>query len=382
MRHTQKAMGPGLMVTTVVVVLALTAIASRPAVPAEVAGGDETTQPLGPAPRDDALTVLPDDGRELYLRAFDSAKRRIHIEICVLEDPEILEHLQSALQRGVRVRVIVDNGKYEALPAESANLTQYLTSAGGELHLSNPVFPRSFPKVILIDSGLAVYGSACLDQTTFMQYRDFAAVTTDRESVRALHRLFDNDWRYSAPPGDEPPAFNPTPTFSDEDLVVAPAQAASRLLDLYGEAQETLDVYSEELGNPTLEGALVAAVERGVRVRLISPLIVNDATPEQEQLQAQSLAALADAGVEVHVSGPEQSATQPYMHARAAIVDGKTGYLGSVSLSPDSTTFNREVGRILHDRPLVRRLARQFESDLRSLTRPLAEATLTGQRDL
>lgn len=97
---------------------------------------------LGPG----VLTVLPEDGRELYFQAIDAARDEIRIEICVLEDPQILEHLQAALQRGVRVRAIVDRRKYDALASEQANLAQYLTSAGGQLQLSNPVFPRSFPR--------------------------------------------------------------------------------------------------------------------------------------------------------------------------------------------------------------------------------------------
>lgn len=61
------------------------------------------------------MTVLPDDGRGLYFEAIDAAKNEIQIETCVLEDPQILEHLQVALQRRVGVRAIVDRGKYDAL---------------------------------------------------------------------------------------------------------------------------------------------------------------------------------------------------------------------------------------------------------------------------
>lgn len=93
-----------------------------------------------------SLTILPEDGRKLYFEAIDAAKNEIRIEICVLEDPQILEHLQAALRRGVQVRSIVDRGKYEALDTEQDNLAQYLASARGQLHLSNPVFPRSFPR--------------------------------------------------------------------------------------------------------------------------------------------------------------------------------------------------------------------------------------------
>jgi phosphatidylserine/phosphatidylglycerophosphate/cardiolipin synthase-like enzyme len=319
-------------------------------------------------PRPGSLTVLPEDGREIYFRAIDAAKEEIRIEICVLEDPQILERIRTALDRGVRVRVIVDRGKYGDISDERVNLEQYLTSAGGELHLSNPLFPRSFPKIILVDSDLLIYGSACLDQTTFLQYRDFAHTSRNPQLIRELHRLFENDWAYSAAVGQTPPSFNPTPPITRSDLIISPINGAERLVGLYQRARRTLDVYTELLGNPTLESELAAAVKRGVRVRLIAPLKVNGGTHEIQDLQQASLEALAGVGVQVHVSGQNETAELPYMHARAAVIDGKTAYLGSISLSPESITFNREMGMILHEEMVVRRLKAQFESDYRFRT--------------
>jgi len=316
-----------------------------------------------------SLTVLPDDGRALYFQAIDGANNEIRIEICVLEDPQILQHLQAALGRGVRVRAIVDQRKYESLDSEQENLAQYLTSAGGQLHLSNPVFPRSFPKIILVDSNLLVYGSACLDETTFIQYRDFATTNTDPRILRELQRLFENDWTYSAGVGENAPPFNPTSPISMKDLIVSPVNSADRLVRLYQTAERTLDVYTELLGNLTLESELAAAVKRGVKVRLIAPSLVNSGTKEIQQLQKDSIDALMAAGVKVHVSGPDQSAQMPYMHARAAVVDGNVAYLGSVSLSPDSITFNREMGLIFRQPRLVQALEAQFKSDYRLRTR-------------
>jgi cardiolipin synthase A/B len=315
------------------------------------------------------LTVLPEDGRTLYFQAIDAAKNEIRIAICVLEDPQILQHIQAALSRGVKVRAIVDRGKYLALESEQQNLALYLTSAGGQLHLSNPIFPRSFPKIILVDSSLLVYGSACLDETTFIQYRDFTTTSSDPRILSEVQRLFENDWTYSAEVGQPPASFNPTSRVSAADLVISPVNSADRLVRFYQKAKRTLDVYTELLGNLTLESELFAAVKRGVRVRLISPVQVNGATPEMQQLQTDSLQALAAAGVDVHVSGPEESAQLPYMHARAAVVDGKISYLGSISLSPDSSTFNREMGLISQQPLLGRRLEMQFESDFRLRTK-------------
>jgi phosphatidylserine/phosphatidylglycerophosphate/cardiolipin synthase-like enzyme len=51
------------------------------------------------------------------------------------------------------------------------------------------------------------------------------------------------------------------------------------------------------------------------------------------------------------------------MHARAAIADGCTVFLGSISLSPNSTRANREVGFISRSAALSRSLADQFNED-------------------
>jgi cardiolipin synthase len=313
-----------------------------------------------------SLAVLPDDGREIYFEAFGAARREIRIEICVLEDPLVLQSLKQAIDRGVRVRVIVDHGKYEALPSEQVNLAAYLTGAGAQLHLSNPIFPRSFPKVILIDERYALIGSACLDTTTFSQYRDYAYVSDEPDIIKDLSRLFENDWRHSAYPGQSFPTYNPTPVITQPDLIVSPVNAAYRLVSFIQNAHRALDVTSELLGDPTLESELAAAAAKGVRVRLIAPETVNGATRDVQQLQLSSLNALKAAGIHIHVTRPPESPESPYMHARTAVADGTRAYLGSISLSPDSATYNREVGLILDDARFVRTLQNQFEIDFNS----------------
>lgn len=133
-------------------------------------------------------------------------------------------------------------------------------------------------------------------------------------------------------------------------------------------AKKTIDLTTELLGNPTLESELAAAVTRGVYVRLISPLLVNGASTSVQQTQNASFVSLAEAGVDIHVTVPPETYTTPYMHARSAIVDGGKGgiYIGSISLSEDSITFNREVGLILKAagaKLALRRLQDRFNLD-------------------
>ena len=129
---------------------------------------------------------------------------------------------------------------------------------------------------------------------------------------------------------------------------------------------------SELLGNAALESELIAAAARGVAVRLISPLCVNGATTEIQHLQNTSLRKLSEGGLQVRVTGPVQTFQTPYMHARTMLVDGSRLYVGSISFSPDSTTFNREVGLFLSEAVSVRVYRARFDQDFATLSTPYA----------
>src|SRR5262245_1803273 len=101
-------MRAALMATAVAVYLLSSAQAAGRAETLAAPGHAELIRESDLAPGSSSLAVLPEDGREIYFRAIDRARREIRIEICVLEDPQILQRLQAALQRSVRVRVIVD----------------------------------------------------------------------------------------------------------------------------------------------------------------------------------------------------------------------------------------------------------------------------------
>ncbi len=152
-------------------------------------------------------------------------------------------------------------------------------------------------------------------------------------------------------------------------MILCPINGTEQLAGFYQRARQTLDVYTELLGNRPLESELVAAVDRGVEVRLISPLHVNGGSNEEQARQRAALTALSTYGVDVHVNGL-RNVPLPYFHARAAVADGSSAYLGSISLSPNSTTLNREMGLTVQDAAFAHKLQLQlqFQSDYASLT--------------
>ena len=198
------------------------------------------------------------------------------------------------------------------------------TGAGAQLHLSNPIFPRSFPKVILVDGRYALIGSACLDTTTFAHYRDYAYVSDEPGIINDLLRLFENDWLHSAKPGQSFPTYNPDSghdpakpaCFTGEFGVSVSFLSSREPTRHWTSPRNCLATRLWKANSPPPR-------PKACRVRLIAPETVNGATPDMQELQVSSLSALKAAGIHVHVTRPPESPESPYMHARSAVADGK-----------------------------------------------------------
>lgn len=318
----------------------------------------------------------PEAGRAPILRAIASARSEIRVGICNLSDPEIGDALIAAVASGVRVRVILDRDDYLAKPPEQAEV-DLLRAGGVDVHLSNPVFPQSFPKYILVDQRQVLIMTLCLVTPTFEDTRDYGLVLNAPRVLRNVAAIFETDWAHSAPPGVDPPPDNPTPAVRAPRLVVAPVNATAQLTRLINGARRTLDVTTEVVADPFLQGQLVAAVRRGVRVRLIAPVVSRANDDNTPQLQS-----LAGAGVEVHVTTSEYPApsTMPYMHAKTMIVDGRTVYIGSIDLDATQTSQDRELGIVFSNLPAVAHQLRiQFQSDwLATSTLPPSGSASSG----
>jgi cardiolipin synthase A/B len=326
-----------------------------PGVAAEIQSLDRP----GPPPKAPHLFIEPTAGPGPILAAIDSARRRIRLGICNLTDPQIGAALIAASRRGVRVEVIVDQGKYDSDQDERI-LVAALIRGGVSVHLSNAIFPQSYEKELVIDQRRVVIMTMCLEPATFRDTRDYGLVLASPSVIREVTQFFDNDWNHSAPPGVAAPPYDPTPPIKVPGLIWGPVNATNELTTLIQKARHTIDATTELLDDPALESELIAAVQRGVRVRLILPL-----TPRTGSSNLQGIALLAEYGVQVRVTvGTYPPAgSMPYMQAKTMIVDGRTGYLGSIDLNTEEAGADRELGITFHGVPWMARMRAQFRSD-------------------
>ena len=194
--------------------------------------------------------------------------------------------------------------------------------------------------MMVVDDAVAIIMNQNLTQSAFTTNREFGVVTNRPDAVQAAAAIFAADWTRGGEPDPGP-------------LVVSPTNAREQLLALVRGARVSLDLYAEVLRDPQLLEALAAAVERGVRVRIIvSPSA--DFAAEME--------ALAASGVEIRL------ASSLYIHAKLIVADGERAFIGSQNLSATSLDQNRELGIIVDDPVNLSRLTRTFAIDFRAAT--------------
>ena len=157
--------------------------------------------------------------------------------------------------------------------------------------------------------------------------RSFALSTRNRRIVQEGLRLFEADMtRQPYVPGLA-------------DLIVSPENARARLGDFIRGAKRQLLIYDPKITDAAMLRVLSDRARQGVEVR-----VLGKADKRSPGIQVEKLPKLR-------------------LHARVIIRDGERAFIGSQSLRKMELDERREVGLLVRDPKVVKRLASVFESD-------------------
>jgi hypothetical protein len=209
----------------------------------------------------------------------------------------------------------------------------------------SPTYTYTHQKTLVIDRSKAVIMTANLTARYYPTTRDFLVVDSRRADVTAIVKVFNADYAHRpAHPGD------------GRDLVWSPTDSQEKLLALINGATGSLRIYSEEMGDTTMEDALIAAAKRGVSVRICG---------ENQGGEFDSdFARLARGGVRISYY---HSSSGFYIHGKIIEADYGTRhakvFIGSENLSNTSLNQNRELGLITASHAVVSSIAGTFAID-------------------
>ena len=262
------------------------------------------------------LFVQPEVGTAPFVGAIERAQSSLDVMVYQMGFGPILSGLEAKARAGVRVRVILD---YEQRDVNQRYMDR-LREAGADVVWSDPRFVFMHAKVILSDRKEAILSTGNYSESYMLRERNLAVRDADPADVAVIGRIFDADFA------------RVDVDLSCTRLVVAPVNARQRLLDLIGSAKETLLVHSMQFGDPEIRAAVAARKAAGVDVRVLL------ADPSWIDANASAGTFLAEHGIPVR--------WRKHLHVKSIVADGRA-YVGSINLSKNSITNNREVGVVM-----------------------------------
>jgi phosphatidylserine/phosphatidylglycerophosphate/cardiolipin synthase-like enzyme len=286
----------------------------------------------------------------------------------------IVQALEAAVARGVRVRFLAERGFVKTYP----DTLERLAHAGASVrHIDLRTVPGGggilHAKYFLVDDRDAFVGSQNFDWRALEHNYELGARVRDPAVVGGLAAIFAADW---ARAGGEPAVARPAPPPSGAlTLVASPPELLPpgvawdlpRIVQLLDGATasitvELLTYRAGTDGGPwdELEAPLVRAAQRGVQVQL---LLADWSKRPRTIAGLQKLARLPNIAVRLTTIPPWSGGFIPFArvtHAKALVVDGKRGWLGTSNWEKDYFYKSRNVGIIVDDPVLAGQLAAFF----------------------
>ena len=144
----------------------------------------------GAEPDPGPLVVSPTNARAQLLALIDGARVSLDLYAEVLRDPQLLDALAAAAERGVRVRIIVSpSGDFGAE-------VDALAASGVDVRFSRSLYIHA--KLIVADGERAYVGSQNLSATSLDQNRELGIIVHDPVNLSRLSRTFAIDFRAAA----------------------------------------------------------------------------------------------------------------------------------------------------------------------------------------
>jgi cardiolipin synthase len=318
-----------------------------------------------PATAGNAADILP-DGTSFFpvlLDAIASARHHIHIEFYIWRPDRaglmVLDALTQAAQRGVAVRVLVDEiGSlwtsrrfFASLEAAGGRFSWFRTFAplSGRFHLNL----RNHRKLVITDGTTALTGGMNIGNEYWggnhpdPPHRD-AAVRLRGPTVLQLAEVFAEDWLFSTGESLTDPAFQPSPlSCGTVGVQVVPGSPDNDLNEIQ---LTTLAILQQArtrvwmmtpyfVPEPPLVAALQLAAMRGVDVRIMVPEKGNHAY--LTHVTRSYFEDLLPHGVRIFRYHPR------LLHAKVLTVDGQCAMLGSANLDIRSLRINFELNVLL-----------------------------------
>jgi phosphatidylserine/phosphatidylglycerophosphate/cardiolipin synthase-like enzyme len=271
------------------------------------------------------LLTQPDQGLKPLLTAVKRATKSIDIIIFRFDVTELERAIGAAVTRGVVVRALIAHTNRGG-ERNLRKLEMRLLEAGVTVARTADDLTRYHGKMMIVDETLYVLGFN-YTKLDIDRSRSFGIVASDKRLVKEAAKLFEADLTRQP--------YQPT----HERFVVSPESSRELLTDFIKGAKKQLLLYNPKISDRLLLRALQDRLKAGVEIRVIGKV--------DKRLTSVETRKLADLR----------------LHVRAIVRDGVAAFVGSQSLRKLELDARREVGVIITDTRIAKKIQTTFESD-------------------
>jgi phosphatidylserine/phosphatidylglycerophosphate/cardiolipin synthase-like enzyme len=264
-------------------------------------------------PRDRIVTSV-DERRSTILDVIRGATESIAVSLFRCNDDDIFKELKRAVDRGVKVEVLVTT-RAKGAKKKLRKLWAALEDTGASIHAYADPVVKYHAKYLVADEGPAVVASFNFTRKCFSKTCDALVLTHDRQVVAGLKELKAADCM------ERQLAQSISPR-----LIIGPERARQQFTSLFERATSSIRIIDAKLSDPGLIALLNALRASGVRIEVYS----------QKQL------------------GDLKS------HGKILLLDDKIAVVGSLALAALSLDFRREVAITVEEPAAVAEIVELF----------------------
>jgi cardiolipin synthase A/B len=311
----------------------------------------------------------------------EKAEATINIETFLCKEGEVTRRLTEVLLRkrsaGVEVRMLLDGSGGKNYGDDDL---KRLRDAGCAVRMFHPFVisnlgrfnQRTHRKIVIIDGRIGYVGGHCMvdswlgDAEDRKHFRDITA-RVEGAVVNQLQSAFSENWVEETGEVFAGEQFFPTAdeVGSSEAQVVfgSPSGGPSLLKVLHyvaiNEAKKSITIQNPYfLPDPDARGALVAAVKRGVEVRVMIPSTEATDAKLVSHASHHHYGTLLKGGIRIF------DYEQTLLHQKVFVIDGAWASIGSTNFDDRSFEINEEVAMVVWDEEIAQQLEAIFAEDL------------------
>lgn len=310
-----------------------------------------------------------------------------------MEDKHVLQALQNAVLRGVRLRIVQDGAPLGATCKIFEPLTQldpaecqvkkkfvawvrqhkgtYEPFNTKTLCSPNAKYCYEHGKILITDMSTALISTGNFNPSNFCNYlenpdacnRDYTIMTRDENVIRTLTTIFEMDMR-----GE---------TYNLQQILSMPMAARMTvspfsmdpIIKFIQSAKTSIMIQNQYLNDPAMNTALIDAAKRGVKVYIQVSSVCYFAKPDAYTTErwTKNFTAFDQAGIQSRMFTEKMKINKypGYLHAKAILVDGNRLWVGSVNGSTQSLTVNREYGLFMLEPQTIKKFTQKFTQDFK-----------------